>query len=119
MTPKIIREQLKKAALCWQSGDADGFASLFTLDGEFIAPEHQCFGQNSIKNAFAKFAQTNSNVKIKVRRILIDGNVAAIERRLENTENATGNCQQTEGLIVVDFRNGQISRWREYSKSFA
>ncbi|MGL5807508.1 MAG: nuclear transport factor 2 family protein [Xenococcaceae cyanobacterium] len=117
MTPTIIREQLKKAALCWQSGDADGFASLFTLDGEFIDPVSQYFGQNSIKNALAKFAQKNSNVTIKVRRILIDGNVAAIERSLKNTENSTGNCQQTDCLIVVDFRNGQISRWHEYIKS--
>jgi uncharacterized protein (TIGR02246 family) len=114
MTPNRIREQIKKAALFWQTGDADGFASLFTLDGEFIAPERQWFGKTAIRDAVAQFAQENCHVKVHIRRILVDGDVAVIEWSQENTEKMTGICQQTEDSIIVDFRNGQISRWREY-----
>jgi uncharacterized protein (TIGR02246 family) len=113
MTPNRIREQIKKAVFCWQTGDAEGFASLFTLDGEFIDPQQQWFGQSSIRNAVARFAQTNCQVKFSIRRILIDGNVAAIERSRENEEQ-TSDLPSSEDFIVVDFRNGQISRWREY-----
>jgi uncharacterized protein (TIGR02246 family) len=113
MTPNRIREQIKKAVLCWQTGDADGFANLFTLDGEFIDPQQQWFGQSSIRNAVALFAQKNCQVKFSIRRILIDGNVAAIERSRENDEEMSDRTS-SEDFIVVDFRNGQISRWREY-----
>jgi limonene-1,2-epoxide hydrolase len=82
-------------------------------DRERKAYWRRWFGQNSIRNAVARFAQTNCQVKFSIRRILIDGNVAAIERSRENEEQ-TSDLPSSEDFIVVDFRNGQISRWREY-----
>jgi uncharacterized protein (TIGR02246 family) len=113
MTPNRMREQIKKAFLFWQTGDAEGFANLFTLDGEFIDSQQQWFGQTSIRNAVTQCAQKNYRVKFNIRRILIDGNVAAIERSRKHEEIPSDRAN-SEDFIIVDFRNGQISRWREY-----
>ncbi len=89
------------------------FASLFLPDGEFIVPNNRWVGTEKIRQVAADFA-TDYEVKIEIRRIIVEDERAVVEWYWSDTQKATGKCNQADDAIVVDFRAGKISRWREY-----
>ncbi len=113
MTSEQCRSIIQQAAEAWITGNADSFASLFLPDGEFIVPNNRWVGAAKIRQVAADFA-TNYEVKIEIRHIIVEGNRAVAEWHWSDQEKATGKCNQAEDAIVVDFRDGKISRWREY-----
>lgn len=114
MKPEEIRSIIQQAAKAWMTGDADAFANLFASDGVFIIPGKRWVGATAIKQTAAEFAATHSDVKIEIQQILIEGNHTVVEWSWQDTEKLTGKRQTAEDAIVVDFKNGRISRWREY-----
>jgi uncharacterized protein (TIGR02246 family) len=122
MQAQEIRDTIKRAANAWVALDAEAFSSLFTDDGEFIFPGKHLIGQTEIQQSIVNFAATSSDISIKILQILIaspslnDSEVdrVAVEWHWENTDKATGNRYKADDAIFIDFRGGQISRWREY-----
>lgn len=114
MKSEEMRSLIQQAAQAWILGDADAFASLFVSDGEFIVPGNRWVGQAEIRQAAADFASTHSEVKISIRRMIIEGNQAVVEWYWQDKENATNRRTQADDAIVVDFKADRISRWREY-----
>ena len=114
MKPDEIRAMIEQAGQAWVAGDADAFAALFTPDGEFIVPGKRLQGQAAIREVLARFAERYSDVRVDIRRTIIDGDQAVVEWYWEDTKNATGVRNRAEDAIVVDFKDGRISRWREY-----
>jgi len=114
MTPDEIRRLIRQAGQAWIAGDADTFAGLFTSDGEFVVPGKRRQGPSAIREVLAGFAQGYSDIKIDIRRIIVDGDQAVVEWYWEDTKNATGVRNRADDAIVVDFKDGRISRWREY-----
>ncbi|MEA5506068.1 nuclear transport factor 2 family protein [Halotia wernerae UHCC 0503] len=114
MNQEEIRTLIEKARSAWANQDADALAQMFTADGEIILPGQKWRGQAKIREEITSFAQQYSNVKIDLRRILIENNQAAVEWYYEDTEKATGLRNQADDVIVIDFQEGLISRWREY-----
>ena len=114
MKPENIRTLLQKARDAWVARDADALTQLFTPDGEIIVPGQRWQGQAKIRQEVTRFAQQYSDVKIEIRRIIVENNQAALEWYYEDTENATGLRNQAEDAIVVDFKDNRIWRWREY-----
>ena len=113
MASEQCRSIIQQAAEAWITGNADSFASLFLPDGEFIVPNNRWVGTEKIRQVAADFA-TDYQVKIEIRRIIVEDERAVVEWYWSDTEKATGKCNQAEDAIVVDFRAGKISRWREY-----
>jgi uncharacterized protein (TIGR02246 family) len=113
MTPEQCRSIVQQAAEAWIAGDADTFASLFLTEGEFIVPHNCWVGLAKIRQVAADFA-TAYEVKIEIRRMIVEGDRAVVEWHWSDREKATGKCNQADDAIVVDFREGKISRWREY-----
>ncbi|MGK7924067.1 MAG: nuclear transport factor 2 family protein [Spirulina sp.] len=113
MTSEQCRSIIHQAAEAWITGDADTFASLFLPDGEFIVPNNCWVGTAKIKQVAADFA-ADYEVKIEIQRIIVDGDRAVVEWHWSDIEKATGKCNQADDAIVVDFKMGKISRWREY-----
>lgn len=113
MTSEQCRSIIQQAAEAWITGDADTFASLFLPDGEFIVPNNRWVGTEKIRQVAADFA-TDYEVKIEIRRIIVEDERAVVEWYWSDTQKATGKCNQADDAIVVDFRAGKISRWREY-----
>lgn len=114
MKPDEIRAMIEQASQAWAAGDADAFAALFTPDGEFIVPGKRLQGQAAIREVLARFAERYSDVRVDIRRTIIDGDQAVVEWYWEDTKNATGVRNRADDAIVVDFKDGRISRWREY-----
>ncbi|PSB00778.1 nuclear transport factor 2 family protein [Merismopedia glauca] len=117
MTREDIQAAIAQAAQAWVEGDGDRFASLFTPDGEFIVPRDCWVGRDQIRQAVIDYASAYSDVKIDIRQIVVDGNLAVVEWHWEDKENATSQHNQADDAIAVDFQNGLISRWREYIDS--
>lgn len=96
------------------SGNADSFTALFTPDGKFIVPGKQWSGLAEIRAAFTSFSEQHSDVKIEIRRIIVEDDQAVVEWTWEDTEVVTQQHNKAEDLIAIDFSSGKIYRWREY-----
>lgn len=114
MKKQEIRTLIEKARDAWVAQDADTLAQLFTPDGEIIVPGQKWQGQARIREEVSRFAQQYSDVKINIRRIIIENNQATVEWYYEDTEKATSRRNKADDVIVIDFKDGRISRWREY-----
>ncbi|MEH1943408.1 MAG: nuclear transport factor 2 family protein [Nostoc sp.] len=114
MNQQDIQILIEKAKDAWVAQDVDALAQLFTIDGELIVPGQYWRGQEEIREGIANFKQQYSDVKIDIQRIIIGANQAAVEWYYEDTEKATGRRNKADDVIVVDFKDSQISRWREY-----
>lgn len=113
MTPEQIRTLIHKAADAWRKGNADAFVCLFLPEGEFIMPDNCYQGTTKIREATADFMKAYE-AEIEIKRIIIDGNQAAVEWHWQQTEKTTGKTSQSDDAIVVDFQLNRIRRWREY-----
>ena len=109
-----MRTVIEQARVAWVARDANALAQLFTPDGELIVPGQRWQGRAKIREEVTHFAQRYSDVKIDIRRIIIEDNQAAVEWHYEDTEKATGLRNKADDAIIVDFKDGRISRWREY-----
>ncbi|HEY9643647.1 MAG TPA: SgcJ/EcaC family oxidoreductase [Coleofasciculaceae cyanobacterium] len=114
MRPEEIHLIIQQARNAWETGNADAFASLFTSDGEFCVPGNRWVGQEVIRQIAADFSLRSSDVKVEIRRIMVEGNQAVVEWYWEDTETATGRRNRADDAIVIDFEAGRIRRWREY-----
>jgi uncharacterized protein (TIGR02246 family) len=110
----LERSLIQKAADAWTTGDADAFAALFHPEGEFIVPGNHWVGQDAIRQVAADFAAAYTDVKIEIRRLLIENHQAAVEWHWQEIEKATGKFGSADDTIVIDFQDGRIRRWREY-----
>lgn len=114
MQQQNIRTTIEKARDAWVARDADALAQLFTPDGEIIVPGQRWQGQARIREEVARFAQQYSDVKIDIRRIIVEENQAAVEWYYEDTNKATGLRNKADDAIIIVFKDGRIDRWREY-----
>jgi uncharacterized protein (TIGR02246 family) len=110
----IERSLIQQAADAWINGDADAFSALFLPEGEFMVPGNCWVGPEAIRQVAADFAAAYSDVKIEIRRILLDNHQAAVEWHWQENEKATGKHGSADDTIVIDFQDGRIRRWREY-----
>jgi uncharacterized protein (TIGR02246 family) len=109
-----IRSLIILAKDAWVAGDAEALAHLFTVDAQLIVPGQRWQGQAKIREEVAKFVRLYTDVKITIHRIIIEGNLAAVEWHYEDIEKATGKRSQADDAIVIEVQNGRISYWREY-----
>lgn len=109
-----ILRTIETARQAWIAQDPDVIAQLFTPDGKLIVPGNVWQGREAIREAIAQFREDFTNVEIKIKRAIIEGDRAAIEWDYEDTEKATGKRNSAEDVIIVVFQDGRISYWREY-----
>ncbi|NDJ24180.1 SgcJ/EcaC family oxidoreductase [Nostoc sp. B(2019)] len=114
MNQEDILTLINKAKEAWIAQDADALAQMFTPDGEIIVPGKKWQGRARIREEITHFAQQYSDVKIDIKRIIVEKNQAAVEWYYEDIHKATGRRNKADDVIVVDFKDGLISRWREY-----
>ncbi|MFE1747377.1 nuclear transport factor 2 family protein [Coleofasciculus sp. H7-2] len=114
MNPEDIRIAIAIARDAWIARDAEALAALFAPDGEIIVPGQRWQGQERIRQEVTHFAQQYSDVRIEIPQIIVDGDRAVVEWYYEDPENATGRRNKADDVIVINFKEGRISRWREY-----
>ena len=114
MSPEDIRIAIAQARDAWIARNAEALAALFAPDGEIILPGQRWQGQERIRQEVTHFAQQYSDVRIEIRQIIVDSDRAVVEWYYEDTENTTDRRNKADDVIVINFKGGQISRWREY-----
>ncbi len=106
-----LATQLKKALQC---GHVEAFCSHFCEDAELIIPNASCLGRDAIRNAVIYLNQKTEHLQITLNRVTYTQNLAFIEWRWRDQNRETGMTQETETMIVLEFANDKIQRWREY-----
>ncbi len=109
-----MRALINQARDAWVAREVETLVQLFTLDGEIIVPGQRWQGQVKIREEVTRFAYHYSDVKIDIKRIIVEDNHASVEWDYEDTEKATNLRNKANDVIIVDFKDGRISRWREY-----
>lgn len=111
---QIVQALIQRARKAWLEGDAEGFAKLFSADGEFIVPSQKWQGTKAITKAFQDYAQTHTVQVIEIRNIVIEQQHALVEWYWRDLERSTGEVNEAEDAIAVDVEHDFIRRWREY-----
>ena len=138
MNPEEIRAIIRRAADACTARDAEGFAALFAETGEIILSgetrsaslqeqqekqensasgsmrENRLAGKAAIQKATVNYLAVLAEVKIEIRRILVEGEQAAVEWRWCDLNLATGRDRCADNAILIEFNSGLIARWREY-----
>jgi uncharacterized protein (TIGR02246 family) len=114
MRPETIRAIIQQAAHACMTKNAQAFAALFAVNSEIILPGHHLIGKAAIQKITADYLCTLIDIKINIKRILVEGDQALVEWSWEDCNKHTGQKHFRENAIVLDFKYGLIFRWREY-----
>jgi uncharacterized protein (TIGR02246 family) len=114
MTHDEMRAAILSQIRAWETGDADLLAGGFTPDGSIVVSGKVIAGREALQATVRRFSSRHSNVKVVVHRVIFGDDCAAVEYRWEDTKNETGERYLADDAVWVDFRDGLISRWREY-----
>ncbi|NER32690.1 MAG: nuclear transport factor 2 family protein [Oscillatoria sp. SIO1A7] len=136
MNPEEIRAIIRRAADACSARDAESFAGLFAETGEIILSgetrplqekqekqensasgtmrENRLAGKAAIQKATVNYLAVLAEVKIEIRRIVVEGEQAAVEWRWCDRSLATGRDRCADNAIFIEFNSGLIARWREY-----
>jgi len=111
--PKI-KQLVERQASAWETADSDKIIADFADNSLFVVPGSQCRGKEEIKAAaesyFAEFADT----KVTIKRIIVNGDQAAVEWTWSEKNKETGKTSQAEDAIIFELEEGKIKYWREY-----
>jgi uncharacterized protein (TIGR02246 family) len=109
-----IQSLIQKARDAWMRLDAEAWANLFIEQGELVVPGDRWLGRAALRKAVVDYGAAYTNVKIEIRRVLIEDNQALVEWYWQAQEKATGRIDKADDAIVVDVQDQRIARWREY-----
>lgn len=114
MTHDQMQALVLRQAHAWSSGDLDAIVGDFAPDALFISPGGRWQGEAAIRAAAAAFFAEVSEVSIEVTRVLVDGEMGAVEWRWSETGRADGRRRSADDCIIVGLVEGKIIYWREY-----
>lgn len=109
-----IQELIKRQAQAWSMANPDKIVADFAEDALFIAPSLQIKGKQQIKQAAQDYFASYHNVKIKIHRIIANGNQGAVEWSWSEVNRETGERSEAEDAIIFELESGKIQYWREY-----
>ncbi len=98
----------------WEQGDAETLAAAFAPRGEIVVSGKRIMGHKALHDTVVRFASRHREVQVTVHRMLFGDDCAAVEYRWEDTKVETGERYVADDAVWVDFKDGRITRWREY-----
>ena len=113
-TPADMRAAILAQISAWEQGDADALAAAFAPRGEIVVSGKRITGHKALHATVVRFASRHRDVQVTVHRMLFGDDCAAVEYRWEDTKVETGERYIADDAVWVDFKDGQITRWREY-----
>ncbi|NJO90868.1 MAG: nuclear transport factor 2 family protein [Chloroflexia bacterium] len=114
MTPETIRTCIQAAVRACIAKDAGTLASLFLPKGEMVIRGDRIIGRSEIARVSAKYLARCDRIAITIHRILVEGDCAVVEWTWQDAKSGNGQQNVADNVIVIDFQDGAISRWREY-----
>jgi uncharacterized protein (TIGR02246 family) len=98
----------------WEQGDAEALAAAFAPRGEIVVSGKRITGHKALHETVVRFTSRHRDVQVTVHRMLFGDDCASVEYRWEDTKIETGERYVADDAVWVDFKDGLITRWREY-----
>ena len=109
----IIRQQTQD----WAKGDVEAIVSAFAERCEFIIPKVRLTTPGELRQSVESYFSRHGDVRVKVSRIVVEGDSAAVEWSWSERDLASGKVSRAEDAIVLRVQRGKIVYWREYIDS--
>ncbi|MGQ4646762.1 SgcJ/EcaC family oxidoreductase [Lyngbya aestuarii] len=109
-----IKEIVTRQALAWETANANKIIADFAEDGLFVTPGATFQGKQQIKEAVESYFAEFTDTKVKIKRIISNGNQAAVEWDWSEKNKKTGEISRAEDAIIFEVAGGKIKSWREY-----
>lgn len=110
----LARDIVERMATAWIQADIPAIVDLFAPDGVFISPGGRAEGHTAIAALATAFFAASLALTVTIRRVLVNGDVGAIEWIWTETDPATNQRRTMEDAIVFELRDGKLIYWREY-----
>lgn len=98
--------------------DGDLVVSLFSADAEYHEDPFgpPIVGHNAIRARWLEAAATQDQVEFTIERHLVSGATIVAIWHLSSVLREDGGRRRASGVLVLDTRNGEIERLREWSQ---
>jgi uncharacterized protein (TIGR02246 family) len=109
-------ELVARQARAWEEQDVEAILDDFHPDAVFAAPGMMLQGHDQIGEGAQDYFDRFDEIEVRVTLIVEDpsGLRGAVEWHLSARDRATGQREGTPDAIIVELRDGLITRWREY-----
>lgn len=105
---------VRRQAAAWENGDVAAIIDDFAEDALFIVTGKQIKGQDAIKEAAEDYFEQFSDTKVKIIRIIVQGNSGAVQWDWSDRTRQTKVASYAEDAIIFELKNNKIVYWREY-----
>ena len=109
-----MRDVVQRQAEAWANGDVEGIVSAFANSFEFIFPGARLTTPEELRNAVEGYFKAKTRVSIEIKRIVVDGECAAVEWVWSEQDRESGKMGRAEDAIILRLAGHKISYWREY-----
>ncbi len=109
-----IKQLVERQANAWETANPDKIVADFAEDSVFIVPGSTFRGKQEIKKAAEGYFAEYTDTKVKIKRIIANGNEVAVEWSWSERNKETGKNSQAEDAIIFELEEGKIKYWREY-----
>lgn len=113
-TKQQILDLVHRQAEAWENQDTQAITADFAGDATFIAAGVEFNGQQQIQKAAQDYFKQFTNTKVKIKRMIIDGDRGAVEWAWSDRNRQTGNPSYADDAIIFELENNKIVYWREY-----
>ena len=114
MNREEIVAMVRRQATAWENGDVTAMIADFAEDALFIAARKEFKGQEAIQKAAEDYFAQFSNTKVKIIRIIVEGNSGAVQWDWSDRNRQTEVASYAEDAIIFELKGARIIYWREY-----
>jgi uncharacterized protein (TIGR02246 family) len=114
MTIATVASLIERQARAWERADPEAIVADFAQDGLFISPGGRWQGREAIRRAAADFFAQAIDIRVTITRLLVDGELGAVEWTWSEHRLKSGQRHTAEDAIIFQIRDDKIVYWREY-----
>ena len=114
MNREEIAAMVRRQASAWENGDVAAIVADFAEDALFIAARKPFQGKEAIQKAAEDYFEQFSDTKVKIIRIIIEGDSGAVQWNWSDRSGSTEVVNYAEDAIIFELKNNKIVYWREY-----
>lgn len=113
--PRTPTEILEHQTAVWNAADVDAILQDFAPDAVLTSASGQTLsGIPAIRQSLTAFFGAFAQIRLEVRALVAQGDIAACEWEFSCRHRLTGNAARLPASVFITCRNGTITHWREY-----
>jgi uncharacterized protein (TIGR02246 family) len=110
-----LQALVQRQAQAWETRDVSSIVRDFAPNATFKAAGKTFQGIEAIQKTVEDYFNGFTDVKITIKRMIIEGNQGAVEWDWRDRSQQTGEYSEAEDAIIFEVQDdGKITYWREY-----